>query len=197
MGHSSRLGTCAILTIAFVCVNLVLILAVPEASGQDEQNQTLIAKGSGTDVVEATAEKIHMSGIFPDDRGFLRRIAYVESKDGTDPNTYRDGYYGGIWQVDEIGFEDTQDTMSHPGLVNKFAKIKAEFGIDWSSVQWKGLEKPFYSGLAARLFLSNIPEAIPCELDEQARYWKKYYNTEAGKGTVQRFIDEVNELEAQ
>lgn len=36
---------------------------------------------------------------FPDDKGFLRRIAWVESKYGTDKNTYRSGYHGGIWQV--------------------------------------------------------------------------------------------------
>ena len=152
-------------------------------------------QSSGAEVVEATVEKIQESGIFTNDNKFLRRIAYVESKDGTDSNTYREGYHGGIWQVDKIAFEDTQDTKSHSRLSKKFAKIKSKFGIEWSCVKWKDVEKPLYSGLAARLFLSNIPEPIPIEIDEQARYWKEHYNTEEGKGTVKRFIDEVNELE--
>ena len=168
---------------------------MPEVSGEDERDQTLMARSSGAEVVEATVEKIQKSGIFPNDKKFLRRTAYVESKDGTDSNTYRQGYHGGIWQVDKTGFEATQDTASHPALVNKFAKVKAEFGIDWSSVKWTDLEKPLYSGLAARLYLSNIPEPIPSGLDQQARYWKKHYNTEAGKGTEKGFIDQVNELE--
>ncbi len=33
-------------------------------------------------------------------------------------------------------------------------------------------------------------EAIPNTLRGYAEYWKKYYNTEKGKGTVQQFIDD-------
>lgn len=44
------------------------------------------------------------SCIFSEDRLFLRRLAYVESRDGTDAKTYRAGYNGGIWQVNDIVF---------------------------------------------------------------------------------------------
>ena len=54
---------------------------------------------SGVDVVKATLRQIQESNIFASDNSFLRRHAYVESKDGTDPDTYRHGYHGGIWQV--------------------------------------------------------------------------------------------------
>ena len=53
----------------------------------------------GVGVVDEIVQVILDSGIFPDDQCFLRRIALVESKFGTDPNTYRAGYFGGIWQV--------------------------------------------------------------------------------------------------
>ena len=55
---------------------------------------------SGAGVVAAVVQKIQASNIFPDDKKFLCRVAWVESKYGTDPNTYRRGYHGGIWQVD-------------------------------------------------------------------------------------------------
>lgn len=42
------------------------------------------------------------SCLFNNDRLFLRRLAYVESRDGTDPKTYRQGYDGGIWQVSTL-----------------------------------------------------------------------------------------------
>ena len=29
----------------------------------------------------------------------MRRLAYVESRDGLDTDTYREDYHGGIWQV--------------------------------------------------------------------------------------------------
>ena len=36
---------------------------------------------------------------FSEDKLFLRRLAYVESSDGSNPDTFRSGYHGGIWQV--------------------------------------------------------------------------------------------------
>ncbi len=43
--------------------------------------------------------------------------------------------------------------------------------------------------LVARLHYLRIPSAIPEDLTEQARYWKKYYNTRLGKGTPGKYID--------
>ena len=148
---------------------------------------------SGSDVVEKVVSKVQ--SLFGSDNSFLRRIAYVESKDGTDRNTYRSGYDGGIWQVDQIGFESTQDTKSHPGLKQKHEKIKQSLDIDWGQVEWSDLRKPLYSGLAARLYLLKIPAPIPSSLKDQAEYWKHYYNTGSGAGTAQKFIDDVNKLE--
>ena len=53
----------------------------------------------GAEVVEAVVNIIRESCLFAEDKRFLRRLAYVESHDGTDPKTYRSGYDGGIWQV--------------------------------------------------------------------------------------------------
>ena len=92
-------------------------------------------------------------------------------------------------QVDQTGFLDTQDVASHPGLTAKFAAIQTACGFNWATVTWQDLRKPMYSALAARLFLSNIAEAIPADIAGQARYWKQYYNTPAGSGTEQDFID--------
>ena len=148
---------------------------------------------SGSGVVEEVVSKLQ--SLFGSDYKFLRRIAYVESKDGIDKNTYRSGYDGGIWQVDRVGFQSTQDTKSHPGLKQKHEKIKQNLDIDWGQVQWSDLRKPLYSGLAARLYLLKIPAPIPSSLKDQAEYWKRYYNTRSGAGTAQKFIDDVNELE--
>lgn len=149
------------------------------------------ANGSG--VIEEVVSKVQ--SLFGSDNKFLRRIAYVESKDGTDKNTYRSGCNGGIWQVDRVGFESTQDTKSHPSLKAKHKRIKQSLDIDWEKVKWNDLRKPLYSGLAARLFLLKIPAPIPSSLKDQADYWKRYYNTESGAGTAQKFIDDVNKLE--
>ena len=76
------------------------------------------AKGKG--VVSSVNNELRKSKIFPNDHGFMDRLACVESNNGLHPGTYRKGYYGGIYQVDRIGFEDTQNVKSHPGLSEKF-----------------------------------------------------------------------------
>lgn len=63
------------------------------------ENLIVVPGSYGPAVVEATVNVIRESCIFEDDKLFLRRLAYVESRDGTDPKTYRPGYDGGIWQV--------------------------------------------------------------------------------------------------
>ena len=127
---------------------------------------------SGTDVVKAVIEEVE--AVFGSGNHFLRRIAFVESRDGTDPNTYRPGYHGGIWQVDEQIFLHTQSTLTI--FMDKHEEIKKCFGINWLDVQWNDLRTPLYSGLAARLSLCVGPQPIPCTIVEQAIFWKKYYN---------------------
>ena len=63
------------------------------------QNMAYTPKGKGAGVVKDVVDTINGLGIFPNDHKFLCRVAWVESKYGEDPNTYRSGYYGGIWQV--------------------------------------------------------------------------------------------------
>lgn len=53
----------------------------------------------GSAVVDAVVDLIKNSCIFPNDRMYLRRLAFVETQDGLSLNTYRPGYNGGIWQV--------------------------------------------------------------------------------------------------
>jgi hypothetical protein len=53
-----------------------------------------------------------------------------------------------------------------------------------------------YQVLLCRVYLLRIAEALPAELDVQgqARYWKKYYNTERGRGTVEEYIASYRQL---
>ena len=83
--------------------------------------------------------------------------------------------------------------MIQQGLKKYWDKIKETLGIDWTSTTWNDLEKPLYSGLAARLFLARLSAPIPTDLASQAQYWKTHYNTVAGSGTVQKFIDDVKQ----
>lgn len=45
-----------------------------------------------------------------------------------------------------------------------------------------------FSIFMCRMHYMRIKEKIPETFDEQAKYWKKYYNTKLGKGTEQDYI---------
>ena len=148
------------------------------------------AHKSGPKIVELCIQKLK-SPLFnmPDDNEFMKRVAYVMSEFG---RNMKDN--GGIWQVTPAAFEDTMDTRAHQRLPRKYEQIFKAFNIDWKSVQYKDLDKPFYSALAARLYLSNYPEYIPPahQLYDQASYWKFKYM--AGSGDIQKFVEKIYEL---
>ena len=84
-----------------------------------------------------------------------------------------------------------KETVKQVGLKKHRDQIKAKLGIDWTKTSWQDLKKPLYSGLASRLYLARIELLIPADLPSQAEYWKTHYNTGAGDGRKQRFIDDV------
>lgn len=154
------------------------ISEVVNSSKPDIEQRIWIAGDTGTDIVMACIDKLNMLrdlGVFPDDKGFLRRIAYVMSRDGKPPwQLYTDG---GIWQVSIYAFQDTFRTDIHGRLHKKYKKIKASLGIDWEKITRVHLEVPIISAVAARLYLSNFAESIPPKyaIKEQADYWWNFY----------------------
>lgn len=46
-----------------------------------------------------------------------------------------------------------------------------------------------YQIIMARLHYRRFREPIPSDIDGQAKYWKKYYNTEEGAGTIYKYME--------
>ena len=148
----------------------------------------------GSKVVEAVIDRIARSEIFENNFGYIRRISWVETKDGLEKLTFRPNYYGGLWQMDEKVFKQTKDTYTYPTLTEKFARIQSEFQINWVSVQWKDLRKPLHCGLAVHLYMFTREEKIPLNVKDQAEHWKRNYNREHKQ--VVTFVDEVVKIES-
>ena len=181
-------------------VTILVSLLVSRCQGQIAgQDLTLGLEAVGTDVVLASIGRIDQSEVFTSDNRLLRRIAYAETRDGVDINTFRAGYNGGIWQVDEAIFNQTQNTAANPGLLQLYPQLMASFGIDWpNATTWADLRRPLFSALAARLFFTTVSDPIPVagDLRGQGEYWKNNYNSDAAD-TVQGFIDSITELEEE
>ena len=141
---------------------------------------TLIPEENGPNVVLACIAKIDVSRIFPrDDQQLIRRIAYTETEDGLDPSTYSgSSNNGGIWQLSEDRYIQTKDNTDSSVL----QKIQEIFGIDWAFTSWVDLRKPFFSALAARLYIelevaSDDSFPFSTNIPLQSSFWINEYTS--------------------
>ena len=79
-------------------------------------------------------------------------------------------------------------------LPDKLQHIQNIFGIHWTSVQWRDLNIPMYSVIAAHLVVYLAPQIIPpvSDLKAQAKFWLQYYNTD---GDEDEFIGVAHALQ--
>ncbi|KAK6194719.1 hypothetical protein SNE40_000299 [Patella caerulea] len=147
----------------------VFVLCVTQSLSID---LTVQPYGHGSEVVEAVVSLIRENCILPNDNLLLRRLAYVESRDGTLPLVT--GYFGGIWRIDQDMLSKTKQKT--PTLTPLHTIIQQKFNRDWSAVSWPELVKPLYSGLAAALFIAqSVDGNVPQNVEEQGSYWETYY----------------------
>lgn len=83
-----------------------------------------------------------------------------------------------VFQIEEATFLDLRERM-HPILpeIRTWSFLRLEWDLRAAI-------------LAARLKYRSIPKPLPepDNLLELAAYWKRWYNTEQGAGTIQQFI---------
>ncbi len=146
-------------------------------------------QANGFDTVDSAARVV--DAVFGGGE-FLRRIAFVESDYGTNKATYSRTDRG-IWQISPVGLSEVKRNTA---VLRKARKIVQEvFGINVMQLEREDMDKPLQNAIVARLFLHSKSKGglLPTELDAQANFWKKYYNTAKGKGTVKGFISRIEE----
>ena len=100
-----------------------------------------------------------------------------------------DGAGRGLCQCDLVAFVDVI-RRARPADV---LAVKTAFGINLAQVEHDDLDfSPLLAMIVCRLFYKLNPEPFPLDLAGRAAYWKKYYNTYLGKGTVTEYIENVS-----
>lgn len=95
----------------------------------------------------------------------------------------------GLCQIDLIAFEDIKARTRDK---HKQAILEV-FSIDLDKVEYRELEySPLLSFIFCRLHYKLIPDEIPKSLEGRADYWKKFYNTSAGKGSAEEYIENAH-----
>lgn len=91
----------------------------------------------------------------------------------------------GLCQFDKMPFYDVKNRTNNKTK----EKIKHYFGVEIDLVEWEHLRyNPFLSLLFCRMKYILVSAAIPFTQEERAAYWKKWYNSEEGKGTVTHYM---------
>ena len=149
-------------------------------------------------MVETVLQRLEESHIFSPDYGFMRRIAYVETRDGTVTtaanNTCR--VRRGIWGITEYMLYH----MKRSNLTKMFAVSEAickEFGVNMIGHEKLNMRNPLVSAIAARfylLFLTDLEnEDLPEDLMGQALFWGSHYTKI--NAHHKKFSEDVLELE--
>ena len=102
----------------------------------------------------------------------------------------RDGtvYYAGagVSQVDEGTFIWLRDKYARHRVA---ISIKSQMNINLAKVSYNELDNsPLLALIFCRLRYLAVPAAIPDTIEGRAHYWKKWYNSTAGKGTPEEYL---------
>jgi hypothetical protein len=116
-----------------------------------------------------------------------------------------DGSVGGFskWQLETASIQRTLSDLSTRKTrldnATKFLFADPKATTEWVSLPMETIlwmlrlnDNDYLGALLCREHYRRVPAYIPGDLQNQAEYWKKYYNTSAGKGTVDEYIANWN-----
>lgn len=108
------------------------------------------------------------------------------------------GSAAGIYQIEEATHNDLYENylQFNNSILEKIIKllinfIEPNFGMAPQFCNENLIGNLYYSTAIARLLYYRHSEPLPNanDIEGLAKYWKKYYNTDLGNGTVEQFVD--------
>ena len=100
----------------------------------------------------------------------------------------------GIYQMEPNTYNDICENYlySRPKLSLKIYDLQ----INGLTPEKNLIGNLYYATALARIHYLRFSEPLPDANDirDLAKYWKKYYNTRKGKGTIEQFVDSYNKL---
>lgn len=129
----------------------------------------------------------------PSDKNSVHLIlgtAATESKFGTYLKQ-KNGPAVGVFQMEPTTHDDLWINFiphKHPECKEHLISACGKYiGTGWGTRMMTDL---YYSIVMCRLHYMRFPETIPNSIEEQAVYYKKYYNTVEGKGSVIKYLED-------
>ena len=192
------------LTASGVCECSNRIGTCPSLLPEDWMNHD---DANGSCVVEAVLKQLDKSRIFQQDHRFMRRIAYVETRDGRETvheNVTETGCHKrvGIWGMTSSILQTMKNKtilVEHPDLNNVSRHICEAFGVNMTGYEKLNLRNTLVAGIAARFYIYYIAVVkglkFPENVAEQASFWQFMYRENDSFTQQVRFEDHVTEPE--
>ena len=92
------------------------------------------------------------------------------------------------FQIEECVALDIIKYAKRKRLFSKILKISHINKITEKNIAYHLETNDIFSCAIARLIYKRVPKPVPDTLVDCAEYWKKYYNTAKGKGTVEKYV---------
>lgn len=114
--------------------------------------------------------------------------AAQESKCGLWLVQLNNGPAQGIYQMEPATHDDLWNNyiQHRPQLAAKVNYYRCRWGNGLGAEEMVG--NIYYATAMCRIHYLRVPEALPHDLVGQAEYWKKYWNTHLGAGTVEEYL---------
>lgn len=97
-----------------------------------------------------------------------------------------DGPARGVYQMEPATHDDLWASY-----IDRRPDLKQKI-LHWQIQTWRDADQMagniYYATAMCRVHYLRIKEALPDTLGGQARYWKQYYNTPLGAGTIDEYI---------
>jgi hypothetical protein len=92
----------------------------------------------------------------------------------------------GIYQMEPATHDDIwRNYLPGRAIKYKISDFAFNAGLDADEM----IGNLYYATAMCRIHYLRVPEKIPVGLHPQAAYWKKYYNTPLGAGTINEYIN--------
>lgn len=141
---------------------------------------------------EMVADVVSILGGGKNAENLLIETLQQETHIGEFKDTTPNGAGRGIAQFDKKGFYDCVQRAK----TEEINKIIRSLGMDIWSLSHDDLNfSPLASIVLCRLKYKRIPEPIPTTVNGRASYWKKYYNSWRGKGTVEEYLENSKKIQ--
>jgi hypothetical protein len=93
----------------------------------------------------------------------------------------------GFFQVEPLTAFDLWENFAQSRP--KYRDVLLRYGFDDGDLRFIVTSNIAIQIALCRLHYRRFKEPIPTTLEGQAKYWKAFYNTKRGKGTVEHFIE--------